>query len=170
MMEPINDSLSIANSVKFRDEMTRAAAKRLWSDTLQWYARRLELDEEQLAQDPLFKHLGQVIFKKTTTPVPADVWGPGAAAAVGPQGVEVVVAVLEDNNYNAATPEFAGSWRDSYALTFPVVADTDFKLGAYYDPSLTPMAMLVHVQTMTIVNIQIGAQPATLEALIQSQL
>lgn len=86
------------------------------------------------------------------------------------QGLEVVVAVFEDNNYNAATPEFAGSWRDSYALTFPVVADTDFKLGAYYDPSLTPMAMLVDVKTMTILNIQIGAQPATLEALIQSQL
>ena len=86
------------------------------------------------------------------------------------QGLEVVVAVFEDNNYNAATPEFASSWRDSYALTFPVVADTDFKLGAYYDPSLTPMAMLVDVKTMTILNIQIGAQPATLEALIQSQL
>lgn len=86
------------------------------------------------------------------------------------QGLEVLVAVFEDNNYNAATPDFAGSWRDSYALTFPVVADTDFKLSAYYDPSLTPMAMLVDISTMVILNIQIGAQPATLETLIQSQL
>jgi thiol-disulfide isomerase/thioredoxin len=86
------------------------------------------------------------------------------------QGLKVVVAVFEDNNYNAATPDFASSWRDSYSLTFPVVADTEFKLGAYYDPSLTPMAMIVEVDTMTIVNIQIGAQPATLETLIQSQL
>lgn len=85
-------------------------------------------------------------------------------------GLEVVVAVFEDNNYNAVTPEFAGAWRDSYALTFPVVADIEFKLGAYYDPSLTPMAMLVDVDSMTILNIQIGAQPATLETLIQSQL
>ena len=86
------------------------------------------------------------------------------------QGLELVVAVFEDNNYNAATPDFAASWRDSYSLTFPVVADTDFKLGAYYDPSLTPMAMIVDVDTMTIINIQIGAQPTTLETLIQSQL
>ena len=86
------------------------------------------------------------------------------------QGLEVLVAVFEDNNYNAATPDFAGAWRDSYTLTFPVVADTEFKLGAYYDPSLTPMAMLVDIDTMVILNIQIGAQPATLETLIQSQL
>lgn len=86
------------------------------------------------------------------------------------QGFELVVAVFEDNNVNPVTTEFAGSWRDSYNLSFPVVADIDFKLGAYYDPSLTPMAMLVDVNTMTILNIQIGAQPTTLETLIQSQL
>ena len=86
------------------------------------------------------------------------------------QGIEVVVAVFEDNNYNPATPDFAESWRDSYALTFPVVADRDFKLREYYDPSLTPMAMFVNVKDMTIINIQIGARPATLETLIQSLL
>ena len=32
------------------------------------------------------------------------------------------------------------------------------------------MAMLVDISTMVILNIQIGAQPATLETLIQSQL
>ena len=50
------------------------------------------------------------------------------------------------------------------------MADIDFKLGAYYDPSLTPMAMLVDVNQMEILNIQIGAQLATLETLIISQL
>jgi thiol-disulfide isomerase/thioredoxin len=72
-------------------------------------------------------------------------------------GLLIVVSYFEDTEFNPATVQGAVGWRDSYSLTFPVVADPDFVLSAYYDESQTPMNMVIDADSMRIVHISTGA-------------
>lgn len=92
------------------------------------------------------------------------------AATHGPAGLRVMVAVFEDRDYQAATPALAGAWAEEHGLTFPVVADPDFLLADYYDTALTPMNMIVDVNTMTILRISTGWDPSAITAIIEARL
>jgi thiol-disulfide isomerase/thioredoxin len=92
------------------------------------------------------------------------------ATTHGPAGLAVMVAVFEDRDYLPATPELAGAWQEEHGLTFPVVADPDFVLSAYYDSALTPMNMIVDVNTMTILRISTGWDPSAITAIIEARL
>jgi hypothetical protein len=81
-----------------------------------------------------------------------------------------MVAVFEDRDYQPATPALAGEWQEEHGLTFPVVADPDFLLADYYDTALTPMNMIVDVNTMSILRISTGWDPSAITAIIEARL
>lgn len=88
----------------------------------------------------------------------------------GEDGLEVMVALFEDRDYQPATPALAAQWTTEHALTFPVVVDADFVLADYYDEALTPMNMIVDVNTMSILRITTGWDPSAITAIIEARL
>jgi thiol-disulfide isomerase/thioredoxin len=86
------------------------------------------------------------------------------------KGLAILEAYFEDSEYQPATKEGAESWKRQYELPFDVVADPEFKTGAYYDPSSTPMNMMVDVNEMKILRISVGFDPNATEAIITGRL
>ena len=74
------------------------------------------------------------------------------------QGVEILGTLFQDNAYYPAQPQDLVNWgaTDSHAVTFPLVLDPGFKMGAYFDSDATPLNLLVDVRTMTIVSLTMG--------------
>lgn len=85
-------------------------------------------------------------------------------------GLVVMVTLFEDADFRPADAEYAANWRDQYGLSFYVVADPQFVLGSYYDAQLTPMLMLVDLNTMEIIRVTTGWDASTTEAIIQARL
>ena len=86
------------------------------------------------------------------------------------QGLRVVGTLFADENDSPVGADYAANWLNNYNLTFPVVADTDQVLSAYYDASKAPMNMIVNVATMQIVRVIIGADIDAVQALIEAGL
>lgn len=89
-----------------------------------------------------------------------------------PRGLEIVVTLFQDREFEPANAELSARWKDKYGLSFPVIADpTDpSKFSPYYDVSLTPMVMLVDVSTMEIIYLTQGFDEDQVRGLINSQL
>ncbi len=85
-------------------------------------------------------------------------------------GLQIVAAMFEDSDFAPATPAQIGDWDARYDLPYPLVLDADFKLGAYYDETLTPMNMIVDVDTMEILKITTGFDEAVVRAVIEANL
>ena len=88
----------------------------------------------------------------------------------GSQGLRVVGTLFADENDSPVGAEYAANWINNYSLTFPVVADTEQVLSAYYDSSKAPMNMIINVATMQIVRVIIGADTATVQSIIEAGL
>ena len=88
----------------------------------------------------------------------------------GPAGLQVMVSLFEDRDYQPATPALAAQWQQDHGLTFPVVVDPDFVLADYYDSALTPMNMIVDLNTMTILRVSTGWDPSAITAIIEARL
>lgn len=86
------------------------------------------------------------------------------------RGLSMMVAVFQDEQFAPARPFDAQRWQERFDLTFPVVADPQFQLGAYYDASQTPMVMMVHAETMEILSIETGYNEATIRAIVNAYL
>lgn len=85
-------------------------------------------------------------------------------------GLVVLVSVFEDAQFRPADVTIADAWRDQYGLNFPVVADPEFQLSAYYDETLTPMNMLVDIDTMRIGYVTTGAIDTSFVSLVETLL
>jgi thiol-disulfide isomerase/thioredoxin len=85
-------------------------------------------------------------------------------------GLVVVVALFEGAQFDPADPALARAWQGRYGLSFPVVADPDFVLGAYYDAALTPMNMVVDLCSMEILSIHTGTDTTAEAAIIEARL
>ncbi len=88
-------------------------------------------------------------------------------------GLEIVVAYFQDQNFNAATAAHAEAWKAQYNLTFPVVADPDNKLKPYYpgsDDSAAPLNMMVDLCTMEILTSGVSFDESQVNAVIKSKL
>ncbi|MEP7051929.1 MAG: hypothetical protein ABJB12_16310, partial [Pseudomonadota bacterium] len=96
----------------------------------------------------------------------------GTYAAYRAKGVEMLGALFEDNGYYPAQPSDLQNWgsASSHAVTFPLVLDPSFKLGAYFDSDATPLNMLIDVRTMTIVSITMGYSPSYWTSTVQQKL
>jgi len=88
----------------------------------------------------------------------------------GPDGLQVMVSLFEDINYNPATEGLAKQWKAQYDLDIWIVADPDFVWDAYYDSSLTPMNMIVRLEDMIILYLKTGFDESTVEAIINASL
>jgi thiol-disulfide isomerase/thioredoxin len=86
------------------------------------------------------------------------------------RGLFVMVSLFQYKNYSAADAALAKAWVDTYDLDLKVVADPEFVLSAYYDTSLTPMNMMVDLDTMTILKITTGWDPALVQSIIDAKL
>jgi thiol-disulfide isomerase/thioredoxin len=88
------------------------------------------------------------------------------------RGLEVLVSLFEDANFEPATQQIAQRWRDKYALSFHVVADTirPSAMSAYYDVALTPMVMMIDLKTMKIIYLNQGFDVDVVTNLIESSL
>ena len=86
------------------------------------------------------------------------------------KGLTVMVSVFEDSQFMPAAAANAEEWKSKYNLTFDVVADPSFVFKEYYDEQLTPMTMLVDVNTMKILRLETGFNESTVRAIIESQL
>jgi thiol-disulfide isomerase/thioredoxin len=86
-------------------------------------------------------------------------------------GLFVMVALFEDENFAPADAAFAARWKADHGLTCTVVADPEFELAAYYpDPNATPVTMVVDLHTMTILRISSGLDESALRAIIRARL
>lgn len=85
-------------------------------------------------------------------------------------GLQIVAAMFEDADFAPATVAQIADWDERYDLPYPLVLDEGFKLGAYYDPTLTPMNMIVDVDTMEILKITTGFDEAVVRAVIEANL
>jgi len=93
------------------------------------------------------------------------------AEQYGPDGLEVMVILPEDNSTDPATKAFCEQWQADYGLSFPVVIDPTKKVSG---PFLTggaqyPVVMLVD-KDFKIQYKQTGANDPDLETLIQAYL
>ncbi len=79
-------------------------------------------------------------------------------STVRPEGIEILGTLFEDNQYYPAQPLDLHNWGvpASFNVTFPLVLDPGFKMGAFFDSDATPLNMLVDVRTMTIVQVTMG--------------
>jgi hypothetical protein len=84
----------------------------------------------------------------------------------------VVVSLFQDSLFEPATPEIAAEWRARYALSFDVLADpaVPSTFSPYYDVNLTPMVMLVEVDTMRIVYLNQGFDQEVVQTRIAAAL
>jgi len=86
------------------------------------------------------------------------------------KGLFILLSTFEDAQFRAATPEYAGEWKERYNLTYKVVADPPFVFQNYYDKTATPMVMLVDVDTMSILKIMTGFDASVVDAIIEVKL
>lgn len=88
------------------------------------------------------------------------------------RGLNVLVTLFEDANFEPATPEVAAAWRNKYDLNFSVLADpkSPSTFSPYYNIDLTPMVMLIDVATMKIVYLATSLNEDRVEELIDARL
>ena len=86
------------------------------------------------------------------------------------RGLRVLVSIFEYADFRPADAALASAWIEDHEVTFDVVADPEFVLEDYYDSSLTPMNMIVDVDTMEIVRITTGWDPTVVESVIDARL
>ena len=86
------------------------------------------------------------------------------------KGLYILLSTFEDAQFQAATPAYAGQWKERYNLSYTVVADPPFVFQAYYDKAATPMVMLVDVDTMSILRIMTGFDASVVDAIIDVKL
>ena len=87
-------------------------------------------------------------------------------------GLEIMVTLFQDSDFEPATPEVAATWREKYELDFLVLADPQEPsvMSEYYDVSLTPMVMLVDLINMEIIYLTQGFDEDQVRALIEANL
>jgi thiol-disulfide isomerase/thioredoxin len=85
-------------------------------------------------------------------------------------GLVVIVAYFENSEFQPATIETAGRWKEQFNLPFDVLSDPEFVFAPYYDSRLTPMNMLVDLECMEIIRITTGNDPSAIIAIIEAKL
>lgn len=88
-------------------------------------------------------------------------------------GLNIVVSVFEDSNYQPATAQYAAQWITQYSVDFTVVADPAFVLKDYYpnsDTTVTPLTLVIDACTMEIISSTVGVDTNAMHAVIEARL
>ena len=91
----------------------------------------------------------------------------------GERGLHIMVTLFQTRNYEPADYRLAARWKRQYELDFTVVADLEFVTQRYYpdgDASVTPIVLLVDVDTMQIISVQTGFSESAVRGIISSRL
>jgi len=88
----------------------------------------------------------------------------------GDDGLAMVVTIFQDDSSQEATTDFVDGWISQYQLTFPVLLDAPFLMSDYYDPSATPLSMIIEVDTMEILRSATGWDQNAVEGIIDAKL
>ena len=91
----------------------------------------------------------------------------------GERGLHIMVTLFQTRNYEPADYRLAARWKRQYELDFTVVADPEFVTQRYYpdgDASVTPIVLLVDVDTMQIISVQTGFSESAVRGIISSRL
>ena len=91
----------------------------------------------------------------------------------GERGLFIMVALFETRDYQPADSRLAARWKEQYELDFKVVADPSFVMEPYYpngDSSVTPIVMMVDIDTMQIIEIMVGFNEPAVRAIIENNL
>ena len=86
------------------------------------------------------------------------------------RGLFILITLFEDDQFGPASARLAAQWKERYGLPFDVVADPAFQFGDYYNRELTPMTMLVDVDTMKILKISTGFPESEVRAILNAAL
>ncbi len=70
--------------------------------------------------------------------------------AYAAQGVRVIVAVIQDNNYNAPDASFCSGWKTQYGLTNPVLLDPVQETQIYFPRGALPASLIVDSQGVIV--------------------
>lgn len=82
---------------------------------------------------------------------------PGFVAEYEDRGLVVLSAVFEDQNGDPCDEAFARLWAETFSLPNPVIIDTEFQTGIYFDAMTMPANMVIDAETREIVLIATGA-------------
>lgn len=85
-------------------------------------------------------------------------------------GLRIVEVLFEDINFEPADVEIALNWKEANEVSYDVVADPEFSFEIYQDRSLTPLVMLIEVNTMTIIKMSSGFDETLYDALVRSRI
>lgn len=89
------------------------------------------------------------------------------------RGLNIIVSVFEDSNYQPATAQYAAQWITQYSVDFLVVADPTFVLQPYYpnsDTTVTPLNLIIDACTMEIISSSVGVDTNAMHAVIKARL
>lgn len=76
---------------------------------------------------------------------------PGEYAALHPQGLEILVVLVDgENQGEAATWDNLDNWVTSFPVSYAAARDPDYQLGVLFDTSAYPVNVLVDARTMKI--------------------
>ncbi len=80
----------------------------------------------------------------------------------------IINDVFETTKSNVpADAAFIKQWADGFKLTYPVLMDPQFKVGAYFSKTAAPFNMLIDTKTMKIVYRSTGSDLNNLEKKVQ---
>jgi hypothetical protein len=79
------------------------------------------------------------------------------------KGLEIWFTLFEDYNGEPADEAFWKSWTGTTSPNYPVLLDTEYQLGAYYNKDETPLNLMIRLDTMTIVFLHTGFEAAAVE-------
>jgi len=91
-------------------------------------------------------------------------------AQYGDEGLEIWCTLFQDYAGDVPDDAFYQSWMATLKPSYPTFLDTDFQLGAYFDPDSAPMNMLIRLDTMEIVYLSTGFDPDEVEGEIAAFL
>lgn len=80
-------------------------------------------------------------------------------AEYGPRGVAILTAVFQDPTGAPSDEAFARLWAQTFSLSIPVLIDTQFQTGAYFQASVMPANLFVDAETGEILLVATGAEP-----------
>ena len=78
--------------------------------------------------------------------------------------------LFQDFAGEPADEVFWQKWTAQYSPNYPVLVDSEFVLGIFFDPDSAPMNMLIRLDTMEIVLLETGFNSAAVEAEIKNIL
>jgi hypothetical protein len=79
------------------------------------------------------------------------------AATYEPRGVAILTAVFQDQNGDPAGADFVRLWAETFDLPVPVLIDTAFQTGRYFDAGAMPANLFVDAGTREILVVSTGA-------------